>query len=247
MGKQNNKALKAKKGGSKSSNQHPPSFDEQALSALTAKLEKDFDKGKPQKQDLPNEEQKDGGSSNSPKFGKGKSKSSVPELKKGTKRDAHGNAKAAGKEISKKQQTAGKSPNGDGQDDRSILLQEILALGGTEEDLDLIAGADSDDEDEEKSNTTSKDDALKKELAKFVAYLGFQGQADEEEAGSNVEEEEEEGEEEEADKWEDASNSDKSEAPELAEVEPAKEAVALAPREIPPSNDPYRLVSTVLK
>ncbi|KAI1339551.1 CBF-domain-containing protein [Xylariaceae sp. FL0016] len=58
--------------------------------------------------------------------------------------------------------------------DSDILLQEIKALGGDENDYKLIEGVDSDDEminDQESKKSTDK--ALRAELAQFAAGLGF--------------------------------------------------------------------------
>lgn len=98
-----------------------------------------------------------------------KEKAPKGNSKQGKKRDSQGNVKDS--EISKPK------------NDRDTLLQEILALGGTEEDLDLVADAVSDDEDLEGSGPSTSDKDLKKELAKFVSGLGIEVQADEESAG----------------------------------------------------------------
>jgi len=61
---------------------------------------------------------------------------------------------------------------------RSALLEEILALGGDEDDLDLVANLDSDNEDGggQKSAPSADavaDESLRDELAKFASSLGF--------------------------------------------------------------------------
>ncbi len=64
-----------------------------------------------------------------------------------------------------------------------ILLDEIKALGGSEEDLRLVENIDSGDEDvfEDRNDVTEKgkdaDDKLRAELAQFAAGLGFENVA----------------------------------------------------------------------
>ncbi|KAH7026362.1 CBF/Mak21 family-domain-containing protein [Microdochium trichocladiopsis] len=56
--------------------------------------------------------------------------------------------------------------------DKNVLLEEIIALGGNEEDLDLVGDADSDDEGALVS-VSNADKDLRAELAQFAAALGF--------------------------------------------------------------------------
>ncbi|PYH44443.1 RNA-binding ribosome biosynthesis protein MAK21 [Aspergillus saccharolyticus JOP 1030-1] len=111
---------------------------------------------------------------------------------KGTKRDRNGDVIAAGetKGIGK-EKPKGKEDNDD------VLRQEILALGGTEEDLDLLAGVDSESEVEnttgKKSKGKSEEDSLRKELASMLAAAGQVVPDDLED--EEVEEEEEDAEE----------------------------------------------------
>lgn len=123
--------------------------------------------------------------------------------KQGKKRDSQGNVKDRSESNSA--------------DDRETLLQEILALGGTEEDLDLIAGAVSDDEDLGGAAPATSNKDLKKELAKFVAGLGIEGHVEEESAG---EEEDQDG------HWEDSDDEVESEEAidEPVATPPAKES-----------------------
>jgi ribosome biogenesis protein MAK21 len=67
-------------------------------------------------------------------------------------------------------------------------LQEILALGGTEEDLLLVADALSDDEDLDESSTAAPDKSFKADLAKFVAGLGIDTTAEQDASESEPEE-----------------------------------------------------------
>ncbi|KAK4197727.1 putative ribosome biogenesis protein [Triangularia verruculosa] len=65
-------------------------------------------------------------------------------------------------------------------DKHAVLLDEILALGGDQEDLELVANLESDNEDGDTPKSKpvaadgSVDDALREELAKFASSLGFQ-------------------------------------------------------------------------
>lgn len=56
--------------------------------------------------------------------------------------------------------------------DKNVLLEEILALGGNEDDLDLVGDADSDDE-AALASSANPDKDLQAELAQFAAALGF--------------------------------------------------------------------------
>jgi ribosome biogenesis protein MAK21 len=109
----------------------------------------------------------------------------------GKKRDAHGNMResyAVPAEISQ----AGKDKRKrKGNDDQAILLQEILALGGTEDDLDLVADVTSDDDIEgELARPAIVDGKFTKELSKFVAELGIEGSFNVESAAADLEEDE---------------------------------------------------------
>lgn len=111
-----------------------------------------------------------------------------------------------------------KAPKSGG-NEKEVLLQEILALGGTEEDLDLVLDAQSDSENEAKPTAKSTDKDFKNEFAKFVAGLGIEGQAPEAEA-------DEEDEEVDDDDWRDEALQSESESsePEEAPKVPEKNA-----------------------
>jgi len=73
---------------------------------------------------------------------------------------------------------AGKPPKGATND---ALLEEILALGGNEEDYELIANVESGSEDEPPEDVRGQasinhrlDESLQDELSKFASTLGFQ-------------------------------------------------------------------------
>jgi ribosome biogenesis protein MAK21 len=203
-----------------SSAQSLPSFDESALSALTEKIEKGFNKGassdaaqKPAKKDK-----------NKPN-GASQSKDTAP----GKKRDAEGNVKTTAK--------SNKAAEGSARD---ILLQEILALGGTEEDLDLVEGVESEDEDVEGTQPKIDDPKFAKEFSKFIAGLGIEGQAqvDASEPEEEVDEADEDSEE-----WEEEPDTPKK-APKKAE-EPIPQLVQAQP-EKKSTKDVNRLVSSSL-
>ncbi|KAK4180437.1 putative ribosome biogenesis protein [Triangularia setosa] len=84
-------------------------------------------------------------------------------------------------------------------DKHAALLDEILALGGDKEDLELVANLESDNEDRDAPKSkpapanASLDDALRQELAKFASSLGFQKLRAEEEDPNTDESEPEDG------------------------------------------------------
>ncbi|KAH7403587.1 CBF/Mak21 family-domain-containing protein [Cadophora sp. MPI-SDFR-AT-0126] len=185
------------------------SFDEQALSALTARIEKGFGQSKSRsksedKAETPNttnRSEKKAKVDAKPKNKDGRGKHKTPELVRGTKRDANGRAKVTAKPISRSDVRPTKTQKNKGKDERAILLQEILALGGTEEDLDLVADAVSDEDDDR--HTGPSDKLFRKDLASFVAGLGIEGEL-QEDLDSTTEEEVDDG-------WEEASDSESAE------------------------------------
>jgi ribosome biogenesis protein MAK21 len=202
------------------------SFDENALSTLTARIGKGFDAGKSEQAGETNRGQKGSSGTKHRTPVTAQSKTKPGAIARGTKRDIRGNAKVAGSEPSTKHK------NGNGIDDRAVLLKEILALGGTEEDLDLVADATSDEEDSD-SNAALPDKSFRKELASFVAGLGIEGELHE--VGGDDSDKEDMG-----DDWENASDVNSSTGSEGGEdVEPTSTAL---PK--PPLEDPKRLVST---
>ena len=92
----------------------------------------------------------------------------------GKKRDRNGDVIARGKKDAEKPKPSKSNET----DETDTLRQEILALGGTEEDFDLIAEIESDSEVEgakeapKKSNNKSDDDFLRKELSSMLAAAG---------------------------------------------------------------------------
>jgi ribosome biogenesis protein MAK21 len=190
MGKRNSREGNRSRSAAKPNSETLPSFDEKALSALTAKIEEDFEKAR-LRQGTEAEQStgnlKPGKGSKSSKPHNQELNSAVPNLVGGTKRDANGKAKKAGKGVASSKKVSRLEKNTDGKDDKAVLLREILALGGTEEDLDLVADALSDEEDE--PSTIRPDNKFRQDLAKFVAGLGIEGQIGEDEnEGENEDE-----------------------------------------------------------
>ncbi|KAK0633327.1 CBF/Mak21 family-domain-containing protein [Immersiella caudata] len=150
-----------------------PGFDQSALAQLTAKLDTA----------LPS---KAGG---------------APPAKRKRAQDADVNDGAKKRKGAAKTQRAQDSGNEDGSDveEENILLKEILALGGDEDDYNLIANVDSGDEGGQapapkSSSSNQLDSALQEELATFASALGFQqhrpDDEDDEEADASEDDEE---------------------------------------------------------
>jgi ribosome biogenesis protein MAK21 len=173
-----------------------PSFDERALLALTEKIEKGLGANKDPQHDPNGRSQmqrkaNDGSRLDQTKL---KSKANLPEPSKGNKRDARGNRKPPSGEST----SGGRSThrqNRENKDRKEVLLQEILALGGTEEDLQLVGDANSDDEDLDADSSAPPDKSFREDLAKFVAALGIEtnveGNATESESEQEIEDERE--------------------------------------------------------
>lgn len=194
------KKVKPNTPGKNSSGQSLPSFDENALTALTDKIEKGFHKEK-NPDSVPRSPK---GNKSSAKSKKSNPASRANGVSLGKKRDAEGNVKtptksASGTEHKSKLAEDGATGN---TSSRDVLLQEILALGGTEEDLDLLDGVESDGDDiEGEAAPASNDPKFAKDLSKFIAGLGIDGQANAEPSDSGTDEAESA----ESEEWEDES------------------------------------------
>ncbi|KAL0939426.1 ccaat-box-binding transcription factor [Colletotrichum truncatum] len=135
-------------------------LNEQALSALTAKIDKSLGKAAKDSDGSKNKKRKlaPEGSLASPRH---------------RKKPAHG-LQGSGKDFDG--EVAETKNSKDGAISRDALLEEIRALGGDEEDLVLIGDIDSDQEEAnggQDSNATV-DGKLQSELAAFAAQLGLQ-------------------------------------------------------------------------
>ncbi|PWY81985.1 CBF-domain-containing protein [Aspergillus heteromorphus CBS 117.55] len=203
-----------------------PQFAEGAFAGLRQKIE--------QRLKAQNDKSKANKGKPAPKEAPKKNDARKPEPKqafnndknnKGKKRDRSGEVIAR---EDKKDFAKGKQPVSKKDDQDDILRQEILALGGTEEDLDLIAGVGSDSEVEDAAETKPKsmsDDAsLRKELSSMLAAAGQVVPDDLED--DEVEEEEEEEEEDEEEEEEEETGEEEDEL-EQGEDEASEEEVSV--------------------
>lgn len=116
-----------------------------------------------------------------PEKGEGKQKvpsqASVPALKEqhGKKRLRDGQVKEPRSvEIKGNASKARSKEDGNGAPSRAQIEEEILALGGSKEDLDLVADVASESELEGDKPFKAPRNNLKKELKKFVQDIGIQ-------------------------------------------------------------------------
>jgi ribosome biogenesis protein MAK21 len=137
-----------------------------------------------------------------------------------TQNSNQGKKRSRDGEVIEKPAKSGSGKNDQSQDD--MLRKEILALGGSKEDFDLLAEVASDSEVEEPASASNKkaesnDDALRKELAQLLKDAGqfnpeiADDQVEEEQSASEDGSEEED--EEEDDKVESASEADDANVP----------------------------------
>lgn len=164
-----------------------PSFDESALSALTSKIESGFHNATAPKQDL---RDRNPSRDEDPRYRIDKARKSKLHIKdrvSGEKSDAQGTVNeqtGGGSRTAKDLADEHRGRNGE---EQKILLQEILALGGTEDDLDLVMGVATDDDDTadaEPEQTSTNDPKLTKELSKFITSLGIETQGIAESSGA---------------------------------------------------------------
>ncbi|KAH8883958.1 CBF-domain-containing protein [Thozetella sp. PMI_491] len=190
------------------------SFDEAALANLTATIDKNLDKSGDSDRSGKRKRQ-DGASGPLPKKRQIQTDAPRDRAPKGGKGDN-------GKKHSGKLST-------------SQLLEEIRALGGNEEDLELVTGIDSDAEEgapKEKPAETTVDNSFKNELAKFASSLGFENlpeddaETDEEDAQDEGREEGPEdngqGEKEDEEEWEEEEEEEEEEPEPVEEPQRGK-------------------------
>lgn len=203
-----------------------PSFDESALSALTEKIEKGFGKGKG-KDSKPAQNAPKQNQNNKQEKSQASRSNTIPI---GKKRDRAGYVKPPKGENATAQKPAAEA---NGASERETLLKEILEMGGSKEDLDLM-DIESEDEVEGGDEAITKDPQFAKEFQSFMAGLGLEGQA-----GAAVVEDDEEEEEEEEEEDEE------SEEESVAAEEAAPKLVQAAEKKQPEkkSSDANRLVS----
>lgn len=193
------------------------SFDDNALSKLTEKIDqklsesKKAPKKKQSQQNLKSPQNKQDKPDLKRKRQDDKAEPAAKKRNDQPKKDFKD--KIANKKNSKSNKKGPKpAQNGaeNGASSSNTLLDEIRALGGDEKDLDLIGDVDSDDEN---IGGGGLDKALQAELAKFASGLGFEKvqpeEADEEEE-EEVEEAEQDGEDED---WEEASEEEEQKVP----------------------------------
>jgi ribosome biogenesis protein MAK21 len=237
------------KGGASATDSQPadiPQFDDGAFAGLRQKIEQRLNnqssgKGKSKKDKKPQpsietpKKEKD-----TPKAGKNQGSA------QGKKRDRNGDVIA--REEQKGDQKKQGKPEGPKKSIKNdTLREEILALGGTEEDLELLDGVDSESEVEGAPSKGKKggDEDLRKELSKMLEAAGHVVPDDleddeaeaEEEAEAEAEAEAEEDDVEEADDGSEADSEDASE-PEESDIEEAppvkptkKEPEVVVPKE----------------
>ncbi|EFX05867.1 ccaat-box-binding transcription factor [Grosmannia clavigera kw1407] len=143
-----------------------PAFNKAALSQLTAKLEKDLEKASVQN------------------LQGGKRKRSTDAVDDEAEADKHKASRAPKRQAAADEPKAStasaatKETADTNASKKSVMLEEIKALGGDEGDLELVDGIDSDAEDgagggKAADAVLSLDDSFKNELASFAASLGF--------------------------------------------------------------------------
>jgi ribosome biogenesis protein MAK21 len=165
-----------------------PSFDESALSALTNKIEIGFRNAAAPGQDPQDRSALRSENTRNLIEGAQKVKSDTEDRVSGKyRRDAQGIAQKQTGGGSKIPKNRVDGHSGKSEGERNVLLQEILALGGTEDDLDLVMGVASDDEDVGENGleqTSATDPKLKKELSKYIAGLGIEARDIEDSSGA---------------------------------------------------------------
>lgn len=171
-----------------------PKLEENAFAGLRQKIELRL-KGENAAKQKPRNKSKDV-SNDSEKKGMTPLSKPVPGREsnktKGQKRDRNGDV------IARQEKSAGKGKesNPNSRSEKDTLRQEILALGGTQEDFDMLAAIDSESEVEDaaskKPNKKSDEDLLRKELSSMLASTGQIAPGDLGEGGDHAAEEEEE-------------------------------------------------------
>ncbi|KAJ5656050.1 hypothetical protein N7507_008000 [Penicillium longicatenatum] len=201
-----------------------PQIDESAFAGLRQKIEQRLKdqssaKGKSKKNDKPNAQAQATPTKKESEVNPKASKANDASAH-GKKRDRNGEVIAREDKKEGKNKVA-KSPKKGGDDE--TLRQEILAMGGTEEDLELLADVDSESE-VEGVNVKSGDNDLRKELSKMLEAAGHVVPQDL--AEDEVEEEEDEQEEEEEENFEGAEISDveESEPEDVSDISDVEEA-----------------------
>ncbi|KAI9850208.1 MAG: hypothetical protein M1838_005978 [Thelocarpon superellum] len=157
-----------------------PSFDEQALASLTKKIQTEFSQSKsktttPHKIPTKKSRTADAPPAKTPAAPSYEARPRSRHISNGKKRDARGLFKQDSDEATHKTPSDGRGKNGSGAEKAGQdILEDIIALGGEREDLELIDGLDSASELELEETGSRK--GLKKDLASFVKELGIEHQ-----------------------------------------------------------------------
>ena len=158
-----------------------PSFDAEALAALTKKIEAGLDQDKAQSRahstNLDRKKHKSTTSAPSLKSRAAPTKHETKKAERGRKRDSRGAIKET--IYSKTEQKDGVTNHkGSHNSPGSQLLDEILALGGTKEDLSLVNDVGSDSEIAMEAGEShpkiSTGERLQQDIVNFAKELGIQ-------------------------------------------------------------------------
>lgn len=187
-------------------------FDDAALSKLTAKIDNKLAESQreSQRKTAAGETKNENGNKKRKQTSDHDAASSEPPSNKRSRND-----QKKGRNVKEKKGNPPKSTTGGGHDDKAkakanakgnaknsttsdleFLLNEIKALGGSEDDLKLVENVDSDEETGDLSaKENAPDEKLRAELAQFAAGLGFEKVAPEFVAAESESESESESEE----------------------------------------------------
>jgi ribosome biogenesis protein MAK21 len=152
-------------------------FNEQALSALTDKIESSFRNTAAAKAGSLYRNRPSGTNPRNRIEKSQNTKTATKHPVAGRKRDAQGNVREQGNNDSRIPKIGTDSANGGNRDKNNVFLQEVLALGGTQEDFDLVMEVATDDEDAgdiPQEQTSRIDPKLTEELSNFIAGLGIE-------------------------------------------------------------------------
>lgn len=251
------------KGGASATESQPaeiPQFEAGAFAGLREKIEQRLNnqssgKGKSKKDNKPQPSIETPKKEAAPKAGKNQGSA------QGKKRDRNGEVIAREEQKGDKRKQ-GKPEGTKKNSNNDKLREEILALGGTEEDLDLLDGVDSESEVEGAPSKGKKggDEDLRKELSKMLEAAGHvvpddleDDEVEEEEAEAEAEAEVEEEEEDDIAQADDGSEADSEDAsePEESDIEEApqvkptktKEPEVVVPKEFAKLVSPSLMLS----
>ncbi|EAW07760.1 RNA-binding ribosome biosynthesis protein MAK21 [Aspergillus clavatus NRRL 1] len=175
-----------------------PQLEEGAFAGLRQKIEQRLKDQNTAKQKKSKHQAAQNTNKDTPK----KEKNAGPKFE--PKRDSRSDKNSTGKKRDRNGEVIAREEKEESGNLDDTLRQEILALGGTEEDFDLVAGVDSESEVEDaadgqkKPKSKSEEDSLRKELSAMLAAAGqvvpddIEDEDELEEASASEEEDEEE-------------------------------------------------------